>query len=45
MPQLRHLTISLNQIQSLTGLSSLPLLETLDMTGNGVYFSKSYRQR
>jgi len=45
MPAVKHLTLQFNQIKDLSGLNKFPKLESLDMTGNAVYYSKTYRRR
>ncbi|XP_067946862.1 uncharacterized protein [Watersipora subatra] len=44
MPNVVHLVVSFNQIKSVKGLSRYSKLESLDMTGNGLYYSIGYRQ-
>lgn len=45
MPELRHLILSYNQLADLDGLKRFTHLQFLELTGNGIYFTKTYRQR
>ncbi|KAF6029408.1 hypothetical protein EB796_012287 [Bugula neritina] len=45
MPNLQSLILSFNQIKTLNGLRRFPKLEYLELTGNGIYYSHTYRQR